>query len=119
MTPAGALYIIVRYGRFYVCRNPNLSKNEADIHWTFYHDNEIAEPIPDKGLDGGAVAAYFSGLSGQDVYVVFCTFEDSFPAFLRAKQSAVAAGIAYGWEPFRVTDGPVSFGIYGHTPKPQ
>jgi hypothetical protein len=112
-------YIIVRYGRFYPCRNANLSKNEADITWTSYHNNDIAEPIPDKGLDLGAVAAYFNGLSGQDVYVVFCTFEDSFPAFLRAKQSAVAAGIAYGWEPFRVADGPVSFGFYGRTPKPQ
>jgi hypothetical protein len=51
--------------------------------------------------------------------VVFCVFEDSFPAFIRAKQLAVASGLSYGWEPFRIQDGPVSFGERGHTPNPQ
>jgi hypothetical protein len=27
--------------------------------------------------------------------------------------------LAYGWDPFRNQDGPVSFGPVGHTPKPQ
>jgi hypothetical protein len=81
--------------------------------------DRIAEPIPGRGLDPNAVAPYFSGLSGNDVYVAFLVFEDSFPAFIRAKQSAVAGGISYGWEPFRNEDGPVSFGETGHTTKPQ
>jgi hypothetical protein len=113
------IYIIVRYGHIYPCRNSDLSRNETDINWTSVLDNEIAEPIRSKGLDPNAVASYFSGLASDDVYVVFCVFEDSFPSFIRAKQSAVASGISYGWEPFRNVDGPVSFGEHGHTPKPQ
>jgi len=96
-----------------------LSRNETDINWTSGLDNEIAEPIRGKGLDPNAVASYFSGLSKDLVYVVFCVFEDSFPAFIQTKQSAVASGISYGWEPFRNVDGPVSFSSAGHTPKPQ
>jgi hypothetical protein len=113
------IYIIVRYDRIYPCRNADLSRNETDINWTSVLENDIAEPIQGKGLDPNAVASYFSGLSSDGVYVVFCVFEDSFPVFIRAKQSAVASGISYGWEPFRNEDGPVSFGENGHTPKPQ
>ncbi len=113
------VYIIVRYGHIYPCRNSDLSRDETDINWTSALDSEIAEPIRGKGLYPNAVASYFSGLSSDDVYLVFCVFEDSFPAFIQAKQSAVAAGISYGWEPFRNADGPVSFGENGHTPKPQ
>jgi hypothetical protein len=101
------------------CRNSDLSRNETDINWTSTLDNEIAEPIQGKGLDPNAVASYFSGLSSDEVYVVFCVYEDSFPAFIRAKQSTVASGVAYGWEPFRDQDGPVSFGENGHIPKAQ
>ena len=113
------VYIIVRYGHIYPCRNSDLSRNETDINWTSTLNNEIAEPIRGKGLDPNAVAPYFSGLSGNNVYVVFCVFEDSFPSFIRAKQSTVASGVAYGWEPFRDQDGPVSFGENGHIPKAQ
>ena len=111
--------IIVRYGHIYPCRNSDLSRNETDINWTSTVNNEIAEPIQGKGLEPNAVASYFSGLSSDEVYVVFCVYEDSFPAFIRAKQSTVASGVAYGWEPFRGQDGPVSFGENGHIPKAQ
>ena len=113
------VYIIVRYGHIYPCRNSDLSRNETDINWTSGLDNEIAEPIRGKGLAPNAVVSYFSGLSSDDVYVVFCVFEESFPAFIQAKQSAVASGISYGWEPFQNVDGPVSFSSAGHRPKPQ
>jgi hypothetical protein len=66
-----------------------------------------------------ALSSYFNNQSSDSVYVVFCVFEDSFPAFIRAKQSVVDSGISDGWEPFRNIDGPVSFGQHGHTPKPQ
>ena len=96
-----------------------MSRNETDINWTSGIDNEIAEPIRGKGLDPNAVASYFNGLSSDDVYVAFCVFEDSFPVFIQARQSAIACGLSYGWDPFRNVDGPVSFGEIGHTPKPQ
>jgi hypothetical protein len=117
------IYIIVHYGHIYPCRNADLSRNETDINWASHLDTEIAEPIQGRGIDPlqnvSALNSYFNNQSSDSVYVVFCVFEDSFPAFIRAKQSAVASGISYGWEPFRNVDGPVSFGEHGHTPKPQ
>jgi hypothetical protein len=113
------LYIIVRYGRIYPCHNLDSSRDETDIHWTTTPGEDTAEPIPGQGLDPEAAASYFGGLSNEDVYLVFLTFEDSFPAFLSAKQSAVSRGIAYGWEPFRPEDGPIIFSTSGHIPKPQ
>ena len=117
------IYFIARYGHIYPCRDADLSRNERDISWTSKLDSAIAEPIPGKGLDPvvnpRGLETYFNNKSRDTVYVVFCVFEDSFPAFIRAKQLAVARGVAYGWEPFRYSDGPVAFGESGHTPKAQ
>jgi hypothetical protein len=117
------IYIIVRYGHIYPCRNVDLSRNETDINWISRSTSEIAEPIQSRGIDPsqniGALTSYFNNQSSDSVYVVFCVFDDSFPAFIRVKQLAVASKISYGWEPFRDGDGPVSFGEHGHTPKPQ
>lgn len=117
------VYVIARYGRLYTCRNSDLSRNESDIEWTSTLTSEIAEPKRGKGIDPVANAAtlrtYFGSQSGSSVYVAFCVFEDSFPAFIRAKQLATESRLTYGWEPFRLSDGPVSFSAVGHTPKPQ
>jgi hypothetical protein len=117
------IYIIARYGRIYTCRNADLSRDETDIEWTSTPGSEIAEPKQGKGIDPNANAAalrtYFRSQSGSSVYMAFCVFEDSFPAFIRAKQLAVECGLAYGWDPFQFSDGPVSFSSVGHTPKPQ
>jgi hypothetical protein len=116
------IYVIARYGRIYPCRNSDLSRNETDIDWTSTLSNETAQPKQGKGIDTANEAtlkAYFRNLSGTSVYVAFCVFQDSFPAFIRAKQFATDTGLAYGWEPFQLSDGPVSFGPVGHTPKPQ
>jgi hypothetical protein len=118
-TDKGIVYVIVRYGHIFPCRNSDLSRNETDINWTSILESDIAEPIPGKGLDPNAAGGYFNSLANESVYVVFCVFEDSFPAFIQAKQSAVANGISYGWQPFLLSDGPVSFGEHGDRPKPQ
>ena len=75
-----------------------------------------------KGIDpanGGELQSYFDSQSKDEIYAAFCVFEDSFPAFIRARQLAAASGFAYGWEPFRLQDGPVTFSAHGHRPKPQ
>jgi hypothetical protein len=117
------MYVIVQYGFVYPCRNSDLSRNEISINWTSHLGGETAIPIPGKGIDltrtPQELETYFNGQSKDSVYIAFCVFEDSFPAFLRAKQLAAASGLAYGWEPFQKEDGPVSFGEYGHTPNPQ
>lgn len=118
-TDKNVVYVIVQYGRVYACRNSDLSQNNTDINWTSGLITETAEPIPGKGLYPNSVAGYFDSLSGNSVYVVFCVFEDSFPAFIQARQSAIDEGISYGWEPRRNADGPVIFSETGHTPKPQ
>jgi len=117
------IYIIVRYGHIYLCRNFDLSRNETDIDWTTTLTGETAEPRRGTGIDPkGSTAGlinFFKNMSDDSVYVAFCVYEDSFPAFIRAKQLASDSGLAYGWEPFQISDGPVSFGAVGHTPKPQ
>jgi hypothetical protein len=117
------IYIIARYGHIYLCRNFDLSRNETDIDWTTTLTGETAEPKQGFGIDPtGSTAGlinFFKNMSDDSVYVAFCVYEDSFPAFIRAKQLASNCGLAYGWEPFQISDGPVSFGAVGHTPKPQ
>jgi len=122
-TSKRVIYIIARYGRIYTCRYSDLSRNEMDIKWTSTLTGEIAEPKQGKGIDPvvnrAALKTYFSNCSSSSVYVAFCVFEDSFPAFIRAKQLATESGLAYGWDPFQFSDGPVTFSAVGHTPKPQ
>lgn len=122
-TSKRVIYVIARHGRIFTCRNADLSRNETDIEWTSTLTSEIAQPIAGKGIDPAANAvglkAYFRNLSENSVYVAFCVFDDSFPAFIRAKQVATESGLTYGWDPFQVSDGPVSFSAVGHTPKPQ
>jgi hypothetical protein len=116
------LYIIARYGRMYPCRNSDLSRNESDIEWTSTFASETAEPRLGKGIvpeNAAALAGYFRNLPRETVYLVFCVYEDSFSAFITAKQRALQNGLAFGWEPFQAKDGPVSFGAVGHRPKPQ
>ena len=117
------VYIIARYGRIYTCRNSDLSRNENDIEWTSTLTSQIAEPRNGKGIDltvnSAELRTYFRNQSESSVYVAFCVYEDSFPAFIKAKQLATESGLSYGWEPFQFSDGPVSFSSVGHAPKPQ
>lgn len=124
-TSKRVIYIIARYGRIFTCRNSDLSRNETDIEWISSFTSETAEPRSGRGIDpvgnSPGLRSYFKKLSENSVYIAFCVFEDSFPAFIRAKQIATEAGLTYGWDPFRFSDGPVSFVTQGegHTPKPQ
>ena len=117
------IYIIARYNKIYLSRNYDLSRNENDINWTSTLISETAEPIPTKGIDpknnAAGLANFFRNMADGTIYVAFCVYEDSFPAFIQAKQTASNTGLAFGWEPFLISDGPVVFGAVGHTPKPQ
>lgn len=123
-TDRQVVYVIVRYGRIYLCRNVDLTRNETDIQWTDNSGVEIADPKKSRGLDPVANASelksYFTAQAHNSVYVVFIALEDSFPAFIRAKQIAVESGLPYGWVPWRFgVDGGLSFSRYGYMPKPQ
>ncbi len=118
-----AMYIIVQYGLAYPCRNPDLGRNETSINWISHLGDDSANPIPGKGIDPvrnpGELLAYFRSQSKDSVYIAFCVFDDSFPAFLRAKQLVIDSQLSYGWEAFLTGDGPVTFSENGHKPKPQ
>jgi hypothetical protein len=122
-TGKGPCFIILEYGRFYPVRNADQSRNETTINWTLGGDREVAKPIKSKGFDvlGGdaEMRFFFNSLEKDKVYVIFAVFEDSFAQFNQAKQVAAACGLSYGWEPFRSSDGPVTFTMFGHTPKPE
>ena len=115
-------YIIIRFGRLYPCRDIDYSRNEVDLEWTSKNDGELAEPIAGKGIDpNNEIArfkAYLNNLSENSVYIAFCVYADSFPAFIQAKQLTLESGLSFGWEPFRLSQ-PVIFSSVGHTPKPQ
>lgn len=117
------VYLIARYGRIYPCRNSDLSRNETDIIWTSGISDLTAEPIPGRGINPitnpATLEAYFASQSRESVYMAFCVFEDSFPAFIHAKEIAMAKGLSFGWDPFKNEDGPVTFSENGHRPKPQ
>lgn len=118
------VWLIARYGRIYPCRNADLSRNETDINWTTELDAEIAEPIQGRGIDPvtnpGELLNYFNSYSGEDIYFAFNVFEDSFPAFIQAKQIAVRSGLAYGLDFQRIAEGPLRFTSgHGYQPKPQ
>ncbi len=117
------IYVIVRYGRIYPCRDSDLDRNETDIEWTLNRSDQIAEPIKGKGFDPSGnvtgLSKYFRDLSQNSAYVAFLVFEDSFPEFLRTKQIAIASGLTYGWQPWKLSRGAVTFVEDGYTPKPQ
>ena len=118
------IWIIARYGHIYPCRNADLSRNETDINWTAQLDSEIAEPVRGRGVDPilnpGELSNFFDHQSSEEIYLAFNVYEDSFPAFIQAKQIAIRKGFAYGLDFQRIADGPVRFTHgHGYTPKPQ
>ena len=123
-TERQVVYAIVIFGRVYVCRNADMTRNEIDIHWTDKMGVEYADPRKNKGWDPitneSELRAYFTAQAHNSVYVDFVATVDSFPAFIRAKQLAVESNLPYGWIPWRVgVDGDLSFSAMGTTPLPQ
>lgn len=116
-----AFYVILQYGRVYPCRTHDLSPNTDSIRWEFNVGRSAAYPIRDKGYlpgDRSSLQAIFTRLP-RDLYLVFCVFEDSFGEYNQVKETASSSGLAFGWEPMRNQQAPVTFGPLGHTPKPQ
>jgi hypothetical protein len=65
--------------------------------------SEFAEPIagrgeaPDAGI--ARMIAAFQTSGGTNYYFEFYVYEDSFGAFVRARDAAAGLGFQYGWEP--------------------
>ena len=123
-TDRQVVFAIVIFGRVYFCRNVDMTRNEKDIKWTDKGGVEYAAPLKNKGLDplrnAAELRAYFTAQAHNSVFVDFIAIEDSFPAFIQAKQIAVESNLPYGWIPWRLAqDGELSFSSTGYMPKPQ
>jgi hypothetical protein len=123
-TDRQVVFAIVIFGRVYFCRNIDLTRNETDIRWKDKEGVEYADPVKNKGLDpvrnAAELRAYFTAQAHNSVFVDFIAIEDSFPAFIQAKQIAVESNLPYGWIPWRLAqDGALSFSSSGYMPKPQ
>jgi hypothetical protein len=123
-TDRQVVYAIVVYGRVYFCRNLDMTRNEKDIAWTEKLGAEYADPRKNGGLDpitnAAQLRSYFTAQAHNSIYVDFITLEDSFPAFIQAKQLAVESGLPYGWIPWRMSQmDALSFAATGYVPRPQ
>jgi hypothetical protein len=123
-TDLRVVYAIVIYGHIYFCHNVDMTRNEVDIQWRDSMGVEYASARKNKGLDPVTNAAelrsYFTAQAHNSVYVDFIALEDSFPAFIRAKEMAIECGLPYGWIPWQLSQiGAISFSSQGYQPRPQ
>ena len=96
--------VIIRYDKLYpmdvmpAVRGGVPAHNDRSISRT-----EYAEPKPGQGEEpdagvGGMVEA-FTASARSNYYFEFYVYEDSFDAFVRAREAAARLGFQYGWEP--------------------
>jgi hypothetical protein len=115
-----AIYVIAIYGRIFPCRNYDLSLNEEDIVWSKNSEGYVATPRRDRGfIHPDKLQDYFQRIPSRNFYVAFLVYEDSFSIFNKAKDLAVRAGVAYGWEPYVASRSVQFVDKGGFTPKPQ
>jgi hypothetical protein len=100
-------HVIVRFGRLYPVNflvGGSRERNTASIHWNpGVEGEEVAQPIPGRGLDpgtpGGALTVALSNLPADEYYLVYHVYEDSFPAFIKARDAPVQQGFEMTWVP--------------------
>jgi hypothetical protein len=98
--------VIVRYDKLYpmdfmpAVRGGVPVRNDRTILRTQY-----AEPRPDAGEDADSGIAQMAGAfrtsANTNYYFEFFVYEDSFDAFVRAREEAARLGFQYGWEPLQ------------------
>jgi len=113
-------YFIVRYGRIYpiqILLNNERSLNTETIEWSETAEGRAAMPrreIPPNN-NVPTFARQIRDLPIQTYSIHFLVYEDSFPAFLNARQLPLQAGYDTGWE-FLPSDRPVLFSSGGEAP---
>ena len=110
-TDKSPLFVLLWEGRTFPLRlepnqlNPAVGVREVG-------ESSHLTPRSGQGMDPSRLGSVVRGWSSRDFYIVFVVFEDSFPAFQTARQSAVVAGFEYGWKPFRA-DAKITIGNSG------
>lgn len=113
-------YFIVRYGRVYpihVLKNGQRALNTETIDWSDQPEGHIAKPRRDAAstADIPPLANQLRDIPATIYSIHFLVYDDSFPAFLAARQLPLQAGFDTGWE-FLTSDHPVVFSSGGEAP---
>ncbi len=115
-------YFIVRHGRLYpvhLMREGQRELNTQSLDWRTGPDGETANPRRDSGLDGvtglPAFARFLGEIPSAAYSIHFLVYNDSFPAFLGARQIPTQRGYDVGWE-FLPEDRPIIFSSRGEAP---
>lgn len=100
-------HFIARHGRLYPVHlliGGHKERNTGSILWHAAPDgNELLEPRPEVGLDpaaaGASLGSLFAAIPRDQFYLIFHVYEDSFAAFIRARDAAVSRGFEMTWVP--------------------
>jgi uncharacterized phage infection (PIP) family protein YhgE len=117
-------YVIIKGGEIF--SKNTLDSGEVQLNSSIFTvetngDDEKWTPIEGKGLSGtdkDAIAHLVSNVQQSGRYISFIVYEDSFTAFIKARDTAISQGVEYGWRPEEMSD-PVVFSTEGSAPKPQ
>lgn len=100
-------FVIVQYGKVYPLDVLSADRravpivNNQDVIYQAH--GGYVEPRPEKGEapeDGMAeMAEAFKASSKTNFYFTFLVYDDSFDAFIKAREMAAKLGFQYGWEP--------------------
>jgi hypothetical protein len=115
-------YFICRFGKIYpvhLMRDGQRELNTQTLDWRQTPAGETAIPRRELGFDPATGLAAFSRLfneiPAQTFSIHFLVYNDSFPAFLTARQIPLARNFDTGWE-FLIEDQPVVFSSRGEAP---
>ena len=115
-------YFICRFGKIFpvhVMLNGRRELNTQTLDWRRTPDGEVAAPKRELGYDPATgLAAFtrlFNEIPAQTFSIHFLVYNDSFPAFLTARQIPLARNFDTGWE-FFTEDRQVIFSSSGEAP---
>ena len=97
--------VIVQYGKLYPLDFLSTNGNFASIQnmRTLSRQARFVEARPELGDDPDQgvteMAKAFNGTGQTNFYFAFWVYDDSFDAFIRARETAARLGFQYGWEP--------------------
>jgi predicted RNase H-like nuclease (RuvC/YqgF family) len=117
-------YVIIKGGEIF--SKNTLNSGEVQLNSRIFTvetngDDETWTPIAGKGIpntDMDAITQLVSNIQQSDRYISFIVYEDSFTAFIKARDNAISQGVEYGWRPEEISDS-VVFSTEGTAPKPQ